>query len=90
MEDELIPGTGNVFHDLGRPDAGVLQLKAELAARIIGVLDDCVLTVRQAEAVTGVAAADFFRIRNARLERFAIDRLMGILAKLGGRVAVTL
>jgi predicted XRE-type DNA-binding protein len=86
---EIIRGSGNVFRDLGHPDADREQLRALLAARIIGVLDDRKLTVRAAHALTGVAAADFSRIRNANLGRFTIDRLMTILAGLGQQVEVT-
>ena len=35
MNNELAPGSGNVFRDMDRTDPGVLQLKAELAGRII-------------------------------------------------------
>ena len=90
MTDELqiIRGSGNVFRDLGHPNADREQLRALLAARIIGVLDDRKLTVRAAHEVTGVAAADFSRIRNANLGRFTIDRFMTILASLGQQVEV--
>ncbi len=37
---ELVEGSGNVFRDLGDPDADLKQAKAILAARIIAVLDD--------------------------------------------------
>ena len=57
--------------------------------QIIGVLDDRRLTVRAAQDLTGIAAADFSRIRNARLGRFTIDRLMTILASLGQDVDVS-
>lgn len=89
-EFELVRGSGNLFRDLGRTDAAVLHLKSDLAARIIAALDSRGLTVRQAQAETGIAAADFSRIRNARLDRFTIDRLMTILGRLGEAVEVTL
>ena len=60
-----------------------------LAARIVGVLDEGKLTVRAAHEVTGIAAADFSRIRKANLSLFTIDRLMGILSNLGQKVEVT-
>ena len=37
---------------------------------------------------TGIAAADFSRIRNAELGRFTVDRLMSIINRLGSRVEV--
>src|SRR5450631_2520757 len=88
-EFDIIRGSGNLFRDLGHADADREQLRAILAARIIGVLDDRKLTVRAAHEVTGVAAADFSRIRKANLSRFTIDRLMTILANLGQEVEVT-
>jgi predicted XRE-type DNA-binding protein len=86
---DMVRGSGNLFRNLGHPDADREQLRALLAARIIGVLDDCKLTVRAAQDITGVAAADFSRIRNAKLGRFTIDRLMTILASLSQEVEVT-
>jgi predicted XRE-type DNA-binding protein len=88
-EFDTIRGSGNVFRDLGHPDADREQLRALLAARIIGVLEDRKLTVRAAQELTGVAAADFSRIRRAKLDRFTIDRLMSILSSLGQQVEVT-
>ena len=85
---ELIHGSGNVFADFGYPNADVEQLKALLAAEIIGVLDDRTLTVRKAEELTGIAAADFSRIRKTKLDRFTIDRLMTILNRLDQEVHV--
>jgi predicted XRE-type DNA-binding protein len=89
MDDlELIHGSGNVFRDLGHADADREQLRALLASRIIGVLDDRGLTVRAASDLTGIAAADFSRIRRANLGRFTIDRLMTILGRLDQTVEV--
>lgn len=85
---ELVRGSGNVFRDLGRENADALQFKAILAAEIIKALDKDRLTVRAAHDRTGIAAADFSRIRNADLGRFTVDRLMSVLNRLGSRVEV--
>jgi predicted XRE-type DNA-binding protein len=85
---EIFRGSGNVFADFNHPFAAVEQLKALLAARIIGVLDERVLTTRRAETLTGFAAADFSRIRKAKLNRFTVDRLMKILDRLDQEVEV--
>lgn len=86
---ELVRGSGNAFRDVGFPAADAEQLKAILAAQIIGILDLRQLTVRAAEEQTGCAAADFSRIRRAKLDRFTIDRLMGVLNRLDQRVDVS-
>ncbi len=85
---ELVHGSGNVFRDFGHPNADVEQMKALLAAEIIKTLDREKLTVRAAQGRTGIAAADFSRIRNADLGRFTLDRLMTILNRLGARIEV--
>ena len=87
---ETVEGSGNVFRDLGDPDADLKQAKAILASRIIAVLDERGLSVRKAAALTRFAAADFSRIRNADLGRFTLDRLMKMLAALDDRLRVTL
>lgn len=85
---ELVRGSGNVFADFDMADASIRQFRAVLAAEIIKTLDAEGLTVREAEARTGIAAADFSRIRNVKLERFTIDRLMRILDRLNCDVRV--
>ena len=77
--------------------AAVLQRRAAAQARssrslrlslIVELARREKLTVRAAHARTGIAAADFSRIRNADLSRFTLDRLMSILNRLGARVDV--
>src|ERR1700693_3850176 len=86
---ELISGSRNVFRDLGKQNADIQQLKAILAAEIIRTLDKEDISVRKAQVRTGIAAADFSRIRNADLSRFTVDRLMTIINRLGSRVEVS-
>jgi len=89
-ELELVRGSGNVFRDFGVAGADAEQLRSILAAQIVKLLDSRGLTVREAERLTGIAAADFSRIRRAHLQRFSIDRLMMILNRLDYRVEVTI
>ena len=85
---DVVHGSGNVFRDLGHPNADIEQLKSILAAKIIKLLHQKALTVRAAHAKTGIAAADFSRIRNVDLSRFTIDRLLTIINRLGAQVDV--
>ena len=87
---EVVRGSGNVFRDFGRELADVEQLKAILAAEIIKMLVRDGLSVRGAHGRTGIAAADFSRIRNADLQRFTLDRLVSIINRLGSRVELKL
>jgi predicted XRE-type DNA-binding protein len=85
---QIVRGSGNVFRDFGHANPDVEQLKAIFATEIIKMLDRECLTVRTAHARTGIAAADFSRIRNANLGRFTLDRLVSIINRLGSRVEV--
>ena len=87
---ELIYGSGNVYRDLGERDADVRQAKALLAAEIIKALDAEQLSTRQAEARTGINYSEFSRIRRANLDRFTIDRLISILARLNQEVKLSI
>jgi len=85
---DVVRGSGNAFRDLGHKSADAEQFKAILTAEVIKALNRERLTVRAAHARTGIAAADFSRIRNANLGRFTVDRLISVLNRLGSRVEV--
>jgi predicted XRE-type DNA-binding protein len=86
---ELVHGSGNIYRDFGMENPELRQLKALLAAQILRVLEERKLTVREAHDLTGYAAADFSRIRQAKLDRFTVDRLMAMLDRLGQQVEVS-
>lgn len=85
---KVVRGSGNVFRDLGHENADAEQFKTILALEIIKALDREGLSVRAAHSRTGIAAADFSRIRNADLGGFTRDQLMSIINRLGSRVEV--
>jgi predicted XRE-type DNA-binding protein len=87
---ELLRGSGNVFSDFGCPNAGLEQARAILAAEIIRTLDARDLSTRDAEKLTGVGHSEFSRIRNAKLDRFTLDRMIAILGKLDENVEVSI
>ncbi len=87
---ELVEGNGNVFRDLGDPDADLKQAKAILAARIISILDEQQLSVTKASKLTRYPVPHFTCIRNADLGHFTLDRLMRILGALDGSLRITL
>jgi predicted XRE-type DNA-binding protein len=82
----LIRGSANAYRDLGIEDADARQLKALLAAEIIKTINKRELSVRKAQALTGIDAGDFSRIRNADFRRMTIERLMTIVNRLGSRI----
>jgi predicted XRE-type DNA-binding protein len=87
---ELVRGSGNVYRDFGRPNAGLAQARAITAAKIIAILDERKLSTRDAAKLTGVSHTEFSRIRNTQLSRFTLDRMINILGKLDEDVEVNL
>jgi predicted XRE-type DNA-binding protein len=85
---ELVRGSGNAFQDFGLENAGMEQARALLAARIVRTLDERGISTREVERLTGIAHSEFSRIRNARLSRFSLDRMITILGKLDNDVEV--
>jgi len=85
---EIVRGSGNVFHDFGRTNANLEQARAIVAKEIIRTLDELSLSTREAEKLTGVACSEFSRIRNAKLSRFTLDRMIAILGKLDKNLEV--
>lgn len=92
MSDDLEPirGSGNVWRDFGYADADLRQAKSILGAHIIGMLDDRGLSVRAANRETGFAAADFSRVRNAKLQSFTLERLIRMAQRLDPDLGITL
>ena len=86
---EIARSAGNVS-DLGSPQVATGPLKAMLASRIAAILDRKKLTVRAAAGATGFAAADFSRIRQGKLGRFTVDRLMAILGALDPTIELSM
>ncbi len=87
---DIVRGSGNVYRDLGRPNADLEQARAIIAAKVISILDARKLSTRDAEKLTGVAHSEFSRIRNTQLRRFTLDRMIAILGKLDARVEINL
>lgn len=89
-ELEVVHGSGIVFRDFADANAERLHMKAVLAGQITHALDARKLTVRAAAALTGFAAADFSRVRQAKVQGFTLDKLVGMLGKLDQDVELSI
>ena len=87
---EVVHGSDNIWQDFDYADADIRQAKGVLAAEIIRTLNRRKLSVRNAQKMTGFAAADFSRVRNADYGRFTIDRLIKMVNALDGSSQVTI
>ncbi len=75
--------SGNVFEDLGLPDAGERLAKAELARVIRNIVKDKKWTQRRAADVLGIAPPDVSDLMRGKLARFSQERLERFLNALG-------
>jgi predicted XRE-type DNA-binding protein len=83
------PSSGNVFADLGLPDADDLMAKANLALHIRHTIEARKLTQVQAARIMGLDQPKVSAIINGRLDGFSTDRLMRFLNDLGCDVKIS-
>jgi predicted XRE-type DNA-binding protein len=79
---------GNVFADLGLPDAEEMLTKSQLIMAISEILKQRGLTQTQAAAIVGVDQPKISALLRGRTEGFSIERLIRVLAALGYEVVV--
>jgi len=81
-------GSGNVFADLGFPNAEEALAKAELAQRITAIIARRRLTQAQAAGVLGVDQPKISALKRGRLSGFSLERLVRFLILLGRDVEI--
>jgi len=82
--------SGNVFADIGVPDAEEELTKAQLASHIRQVIKRRRLTQVAAAAVMGIDQPKLSALLNGRLANISSGRLMRLLAALGQDVDITI
>jgi predicted XRE-type DNA-binding protein len=83
-------GSGNVFADLGLPDADDRLAKAELAHEICSLIRSARLTQVQAARRLGVDQPKVSALLRGRLKDFSIERLLRFANRLGRDVHIHL
>jgi predicted XRE-type DNA-binding protein len=88
-EHELLtPSTGNVFDDLGLPDADDRLAKAELARQIGVIIRERGLTQRTAAQTLGIDQPKVSALLAGQLSGFSLERLARFLTLLGRDVQI--
>lgn len=87
---DYVESSGNVFTDLGFPDADEMLAKADLAIKIADILRRRRLTQVQAATVLGVDQPKISALMRGRLSGFSIERLLRFLLLLGTDVSITI
>jgi predicted XRE-type DNA-binding protein len=81
-------GTGNVFEDLGYPDAKERRLKVELAIEVNRILKERSLGQDRAAKLLRIRQPHVSDLVRYRLNRFSAERLMEFLTRLGKDVEI--
>jgi len=78
-KNDVIQGSGNVFADLGLPNADERQTKVRLAFALNQIIQKGHLSQAAAAKAFNVNRQKISALANYRLEGFSVDRLMQFL-----------
>ncbi|MGA3055381.1 MAG: helix-turn-helix transcriptional regulator [Candidatus Korobacteraceae bacterium] len=84
----VIPSSGNVFADMGLPDAAELDTKARLAAAINRIVERRRLTQAEVAVALAINQPKVSALLHYKLEGFSVERLMRFLVALGQDVEI--
>jgi predicted XRE-type DNA-binding protein len=87
---EITRGSGNVFADLGLPDADERQTKLRLAYALNTIMAAQRLTQAAAAGRLGLNQPKVSALRNYKLEGFSVERLMTLLNALDQDVEIVI
>jgi predicted XRE-type DNA-binding protein len=90
IRERIIPSSGNVFADLGLPDAEELDTKVRLGAAICRIVERRRLSQAQVAAALGVNQPKVSALLHYKLEGFSVERLMRFLVVLGKDVEIVI
>ncbi|MFI4959916.1 MAG: helix-turn-helix domain-containing protein [Hyphomicrobiales bacterium] len=88
--DDIVRGSGNVFADLGLPDAEERQTKLRLAYALNAVIGAKRLTQAAAAVRLGLNQPKVSALRNYKLEGFSVERLMTLLTALDRDIEIVI
>ena len=81
--------SGNVFADLGLPDAIDLDTKVRLAVKVNKLFAAQRLNQARAAALLDISQPKISALKNYRLDGFSVERLMNFIAALGEDVKIS-
>jgi predicted XRE-type DNA-binding protein len=87
-KSKVTRSSGNVFADMGLPDAIELDTKARLGAAINLIVERKRLTQVEVATALGVNQPKVSALLHFKLEGFSVERLMNFLVALGQDVEI--
>ena len=74
-DSNIEPGSGNVFGDLGRPEAEAQLLKAEQVSRIDALIRRRGISQTEAGRLLGLSQPDVSRLVRGDFRKYSLERL---------------
>jgi predicted XRE-type DNA-binding protein len=87
-EERVTRSSGNVFGDMGLPDAAELDTKVRLGAAINQIVERKHLTQAEVATALSVNQPKVSALLHYKLEGFSVERLMHFLVALGHDVEI--
>jgi predicted XRE-type DNA-binding protein len=84
----IVESSGNVYADMGDPDADAMLRKANIAMAIEDRIQALSLTQRAAAEITGIPQPRLSALRNGRFRGISETRMLDALRALGSDVEV--
>jgi predicted XRE-type DNA-binding protein len=86
---EVELGSGNLWADIGRPDADEALARAELMSRVTGIIRARRLTQARAAELLGTNQPTISDLIRGKLSKFSLERLIAFLNALDCDVEIT-
>jgi predicted XRE-type DNA-binding protein len=87
-DSEVFVGSGNVFADIGLPNAEEHLLKAQLVYKIDGIMKERGLKQVETAKMLGVRQPDVSKMLRGDFRQFSVERLLRFLVALGQDVEI--
>lgn len=81
---------GNIFADLGDPEAEQTLVRAQLLSRIIEIISDRNLTDDQTATILPLSKQETTALINGKLSQFSLEKLFQILNSLDKDIEIIL
>ena len=90
MSESTLRSSGNVFLDLGfsREESAILQMRADLMAKLRKVIKTKRLTQAKAAKLFGVSQSRVSDLVTGKWEKFSLEMLITLATRAGLRVTV--
>ncbi len=88
VTEQIIQSSGNVFADLGLPDAAELDTKVRLCAALNRIVERQRLTQAEVAAALGINQPKVSALLHYKLEGYSVERLMHFLVAIGQDVEI--